>query len=72
MVLMHDTFYGCALQMYENSLKYLDSYQAIERTRFCDGQTHEQRQRGKIYMHELWFLRMTRRLNVLYKCMKFP
>ena len=26
---------------------------------------------GKTYMQELWFLCMTRRLNVLYKCMKF-
>ena len=26
----------------------------------------------KINMQELWFLSMTRRLNVLYKCMKFP
>ena len=26
---------------------------------------------GKIYMQELWFLCMTRRLDVLYKCMKF-
>ena len=25
----------------------------------------------KIYMQELWFLCMTRRLNVFYKCMKF-
>ena len=34
------------------------------------GQTHEQTQGRKIYMLELWFLYMTRRLNVLYKCMK--
>ena len=25
----------------------------------------------KINMQELWFLCMTRRINVLYKCMKF-
>ena len=33
---MHDTSSQCALQMYEVSLKYLYSYQVIERTQFCD------------------------------------
>ena len=45
-------------------------YQVIERARFCDGQTYEQSQGGTICMQELWFLCMSRRLNVLYKCMK--
>ena len=48
-----------------------DGYQVIEQSRFCDRQTHQQRQGGKIYMLELWFLCMTCHLNVLYKCMKF-
>ena len=53
-------------------------YQVIERTHFCDGQTHEQMQGGKIYMQELWFLCMACRLNVVYhnsalECLeKFP
>ena len=39
MVLVHDTSIQCALQMYEVSSKYLNGYQVLERTRFCDGQT---------------------------------
>ena len=72
MVLVHDTSSECALQMYEVSLKYLyDDYQVIEWTQFCDGQIHGQTQGGKIYVQELWFLCITRHLNVLYKCLKF-
>ena len=70
MVLMHDTLSECALQIYEVSLKYLwrlSSY--IERTRFCDGYPRTDAREIK-YMQELWFLCMTRRLNVFYKCMK--
>ena len=48
-----------------------DGYQVIERTRFSDGQTHEKTQGEKINMQELWFLCMTRHLNVLYKCLIF-
>ena len=33
MFLVHDTSPECVLQIYEVSLKYLDSYQVIERTR---------------------------------------
>ena len=40
MVLVHDTLSEYTLQMYEVSLKYLLGYQVIERTRFCDRQTH--------------------------------
>ena len=71
MVLVHDTLSECALQKYEVSLKYLNSYQVIERTGFCDGQTHIQTQGRKIYMQELWFLCMTNGPNVLYQCTKF-
>ena len=71
MVLVDDTLSECALQKYEVSLKYFNGYQVIERTRFCDEQTHRQTQGGKIYMQELWFLCMTHGLNVLYKCTKF-
>ena len=42
------------IQKYEVSLKYLNGYQVIEWTRFCDGQTHRQAQGGKVYMQELF------------------
>ena len=52
-----------------------NGYQVIERTRFCDRKTHLMLSRRNylknITMQELWFLCMTCRLNVLYKCMKF-
>ena len=35
MILVHDTSSECALQMYE---VFSYGFQAIERTRFCDGQ----------------------------------
>ena len=36
---MHETLSECALQVYEVSWIYLQGFQAIEQTRFCDGQT---------------------------------
>ena len=36
MVLVHDTSSQCALQMYEVCCIICNSYQVIERTRFCD------------------------------------
>ena len=47
-----------------------NSYQVIERTR--DSIANYQREMTpNISTAELWFLRMTSCLNVLYKCMKF-
>ena len=46
-----------------------DGYHVIERTRFCDGYPRTDA-REITYMQELWFLCMTRRLNVFHKCMK--
>ena len=34
--LVHDMWSQCALQMYEVSSKYLNGYQVVEQTRFCD------------------------------------
>ena len=48
----------CALQIYEVSLEYLWRLSSY-------------REDTILYMQVLWFLSMTRRLNVLYKCMKF-
>ena len=67
-VLMHDTLSEC-LQIYEVSLKYLwrlSSYRADTVLWW----RHTNKCKGKKYMQQLWFLCMTRRLNVLYKCMK--
>ena len=50
----------------------LNGYQVIERTQFCDYLCYKGDNLKKKHMQELWFLCMTlRRLNVLYKCMKF-
>ena len=70
MALMHDTLSECALQIYEVSLKYLwrlSSYRVDTTLWRTDPRTEA---RGAIYMQELCFLCLTRRLNVLYKCMK--
>ena len=68
MVLVHNTSSECGLQMYEVSLKYLYRYQVIERTR--NSVANDQREiTPKLSKAELWFLCMTRRLDVLYKCM---
>ena len=45
MVLVHDTSSQCALQMYEVLWNIWNSYQVIERTQFCDGQTDRQTHR---------------------------
>ena len=50
MVVVHDTPFECALQMYEFSSKYLLQFQVIERTRFCDRQTDRQTQWEKQYV----------------------
>ena len=70
MVLVHDTSSQCALQMYEVSLYICNGYQVIEWTRFYNYLCYKG-DNLKIHMHELWFLCMTRRVNELYKCMKF-
>ena len=73
MVLMHDlltrrlnVLYKCMVFV-EISL---DGYQVIDPTQFCEDKPTTDA-RWKINMQELWFLYMTRRLNVLYKCMTF-
>ena len=48
-----------------------NSVQLTERTRNCIYLRYKGDNLKNIYMQELWFLCMTRRLNVLYKCMKF-
>ena len=70
MVLVHDTLSHCALQVYEFhqialTVFNLQSGHEIAFTYVTRGII------GKIYMPALWFLCMTRRLNVLYKCIKF-
>ena len=51
-------------------LNNLNGCQLTERTR--NSIANDQREiTQKISKEELWFLCMTRRLNVLYKCMKF-
>ena len=56
--------------MYEVSLKYSNGYQVIERTQ--NSTANDQRKiTPKISNEELWYLCMTRGLNVLYKCMNF-
>ena len=68
MVLVHDLSSECALQMYE--INTSNGYQVIEQTR--NSIANDQREiTPKISKAELWFLCMTRRLNVLYKFMKF-
>ena len=70
MVLVLDTSSECALQMYEASLNASNGYQVVERTR--NSIANNQREITPKYPKaEFWFLCMTRRLNVLYKCMKF-
>ena len=69
-VSVHDALSECALQMYEVSLKYLHGYQVIERTRNSIA-NDQWEMTPKISTAELWFLCMTRRLNVLYKCIQF-
>ena len=62
----HNVLYKC-MKFHWN---ICNGYQVIERTRFCDYLCY----RGiiwKIHIQELWFLCMTRRLIVLYICMKF-
>ena len=46
-----------------------NGYQVIERTR--NNIANDQRDMTPKYPQQLWFLCMTRCLNVLYKCMKF-
>ena len=63
----------CLIVLY-NCMKFhlnnFNAYQPTERTR--NSITNDQRKlTPKISKAELWFLRMTLRLNVLYKCMKF-
>ena len=71
MVLVHDTLYHCALEVYEVSIKYLPTLfnlQSGHKSAFSHVTW------GiilKINMQELWFLCMIRHLDVLYKCMKF-
>ena len=48
-----------------------NSVQLTERTRNVIYLRYKGDNLKKIFMQELWFLCMTRRLNVLYKCMKF-
>ena len=45
-----------------------NSVQLTERTRNCIYLCYKGNNLKKIYMQELWFLCMARRLNVLYKC----
>ena len=59
----------------DNCMKFhpnnFNGCQLTERTR--NSIANDQREiTPKISKAELWFLCMTRRLNVLYKCMKFP
>ena len=68
---MHDTLSHCALEVYENSIKYLPTLfnlQSGHKSAFSDV-TWEIIM--KINKQELWFLYMIRHLDVLYKCMKF-
>ena len=70
MVLVHNTSSYCALQLYEVSVINLNGCQLTQRT--LNSIANDQREiTPKISKVELWFLCMTRRLNVLYKCMKF-
>ena len=70
MVLVHDTSFYCALQKYEFRWNTPYGYHVIERTQ--NSIANDQRETtSKICKAELWFLSMARRLNELYKCMKF-
>ena len=48
-LLVHDTSSERALHMYVVSLNGSNGYEVIERTQFCDGQTHGQTQGGNIH-----------------------
>ena len=62
----HIVLYNCM----KFHLNNFDGCQLTERTRNCIA--NDQREiTPKISKAELWFLSMTRCLNVLYKCMKF-
>ena len=68
--LAHDTSSHCALQLYEVSSNSLNSFQRTGWTQKCI-YLCSKGNNLKIYKQELWLLCMTRRVNVLYKCMKF-
>ena len=54
---MYDRLPECALQMYEVSLLNIsDNYQVIERIRFCEEQTNEQKQGENIHAGVMFFV----------------
>ena len=70
MVLVHDTSSYCALQVSEVSKNSFNGCQLTEQTPKSIANDHRVIT-PKISKAELWFLCMTRRLIVLYNCMKF-
>ena len=71
MVLVHAKWSHCALEVYEVSIKYLPTLFNLQSRHKSAFSYVTWGINWKINMQELWFLCMTRHLNVLYKCMKF-
>ena len=66
MVLMHDALSECALKCTKFRCNIFDGYQVIEQVRFCDRQTHKQRQGGNIHTRVMVLVHDTSS-----ECMKF-
>ena len=70
MVLVQDTSFECAFEIYAVSLSSSKSYRVIVKER--NSIANDQREiTPRISIAELWFMCMTGRLNVLYEFMKF-
>ena len=71
MVLAHDASSHCTLQLYEVSSKYQEQFSTYRMDTKLHLLMFQWELFEKKYKQESWFLCMTRRLNELYKCMKF-
>ena len=71
MALVHDTSSHCVLEVFEVSTKIASTVFNLQSGRKIGFSYVTRGIIWKMNMKELWFLCMTRRLNVLYLCMKF-